>query len=192
MIARPATCRRAGHAKESTWCIRITQLCGGLLSRTEDRRDPKLRTFWTEPAEERDLAIAYASFGGAALPLLEKLRSSDDAPVLVQTRAVLRCARQAGSCRGPLRAGAPARSFERRGGREPGDLSRAQRPDRAKRSPSGRTSSRAIPRWPSAGINLAVAQLGAGDRAAAARTVRRLLRFHPDLDAARQLLQKVR
>ena len=43
-----------------------------------------------------------------------------------------------------------------------------------------------------AGINLAVAQLGAGDRAAAGQTVRRLLRFHPDLEAARQLLQKVR
>ena len=36
------------------------------------------------PVEDRDLAIAYASLGRAALPLLEKLRSSDDAPALVR------------------------------------------------------------------------------------------------------------
>jgi tetratricopeptide (TPR) repeat protein len=48
------------------------------------------------------------------------------------------------------------------------------------------------PALASAGINLAVAQLGAGDRGAAELTLRQVLRFHPDLDAARQLLLKAR
>jgi Flp pilus assembly protein TadD len=43
-----------------------------------------------------------------------------------------------------------------------------------------------------AGINLAVAQLGSGDRVGAEATVRRLLRFHPDLEAVRQLAAKLR
>src|ERR1051326_1231440 len=49
-----------------------------------DRRDRKLRSLWAGPAWERDLAIAYASVGGPALPLLEKLKAANDAPVLVQ------------------------------------------------------------------------------------------------------------
>ena len=38
-----------------------------------------------------------------------------------------------------------------------------------------------------AGVQCAVAQFGAGDRQAAEATVRRLLLFHPDLEAVRQL-----
>jgi tetratricopeptide (TPR) repeat protein len=44
------------------------------------------------------------------------------------------------------------------------------------------------PALSSAGINLAMAELQVGDRQGAARTVRRLLEFHPDLKEARKLL----
>jgi tetratricopeptide (TPR) repeat protein len=159
-------------------------------SRLEARRDLRLRTFWQGPAEDRDLAIAYASFGDAALPLLEKLPSSDDAPVLVQIgqfydalgkedlaetlyERVLRLDPSSAA------AGANLAIYRARKGRSSEAIALWQ--DVFARNPALAT----------AGINLAVAQLGAGDRAAAGRTLRRLLRFHPDLEMARQLLSRV-
>jgi hypothetical protein len=155
-----------------------------------DRRDPKLRTFWTEPAAERDLAIAYASLGRPSLPLLEKLRSFDDAPLLVQLAQLY----------DTLGKHDPAEALYERVLRLDPSNAAAGANLAIYRARKGRMGD-AISLWQdvfarnpalaSAGINLAVARLGEGDRTAAARTVGQLLRFHPDLDAVRQLVQKV-
>jgi tetratricopeptide (TPR) repeat protein len=159
-------------------------------SQIEVRRDLRLRAFWPGPAEERDLAIAKASLGDAALPLLEKLQPSDDAAVLVQIgqfydalgkeqlaealyERVLRLDPSNAA------AGANLAIYRARKGRSSEAIALWQ--DVFERNPS----------LASAGINLAVAQLGAGDRAAARETVQRLLRFHPDLDMARQLQSRL-
>jgi hypothetical protein len=156
-----------------------------------DRRDGRLRNFWAGPAEERDLAIAYASLGRATLAMLEKFRSSDDVTALAQLGQVYD---------GMGKADLAEAIYERVLRLDPSNLSAGTNLAiyRARR---GRTDE-AIALWrdvfmrnpalASAGINLAVAQLGAGDRASAGQTVQRLLQFHPDLDAARQLLLKVR
>ena len=144
------------------------------------------------PAEERDLAIAYASFGGAALPLLEKLRSSDDAAGARYSwdSFTMRAGKE--DCRGSLRAGAPARSVERRGGGEPGDLPRAERPrQRSDHSVAGRFLAQSRARGGRhQSCRRAVRRRRSGQRLR--RTVRRLLRFHPDLEAVRQLAAKLR
>jgi tetratricopeptide (TPR) repeat protein len=160
-------------------------------SPTEARRDRKLRTFWGGPPEQRDLAIAYASFGDAALPLLEKLQLSDDAAVLVQL----------GQFYDALGKEELAESLYERGLRLDPSSAAAGANLAIYRARKGR-SKEAIALWQdvfsrnpalaTAGFNLAVAQLGAGDRAGARLTLRRLLQFHPDLDAARQLLTRVR
>ena len=133
-------------------------------SRIEARRDLRLRAFWPGPAEERDLAIAYASLGDAALPLLEKLQPSDDAAVLVQIgqfydalgkeelaealyERVLRLDPSSAA------AGANLAIYRARKGRSSEAIALWQ--DVFERNPA----------LASAGINLAVAQLGAGDRA---------------------------
>jgi tetratricopeptide (TPR) repeat protein len=159
-------------------------------SRIEARRDPRLQAFWQGPGEERDLAIAYASLGNAALPLLEKLQPSDDAAVLVQI----------GQYYDALGKEELAEAlYERVLQLDPSNAAAANLA--IYRARKGR-SSEAIALWKdvfernpslaSAGINLAVAQLGAGDRAAARQTVQRLLRFHPDLDMARRLMTRIR
>jgi hypothetical protein len=154
-------------------------------------RDRRLRSFWRGEPAERDLAIALASRGQPDLPLLEKLRGADDAPVLVQL----------------------AQLYDAQGKQDPAEAlyERVLRLDPSNaaaganlaiyRARKGRTQE-AIALWQDvfernpalagAGINLAVAQSGAGDRAGARRTIDRLLQFHPDLDAVRQLRQTVR
>ena len=155
----------------------------------EDRREPKLRSFWRGSAEERDLAIASASLGRAALPLLEKFRSSDDTPVLTQL----------GQLYDAMGKQDLAESIYERVLRLDPSNAAAGANLAIYRARKGRTSE-AIALWQNvfsrnpalagAGINLAVAQLGAGDRAAAERTVRQVLRFHPDSEALRRLLPK--
>jgi hypothetical protein len=150
-----------------------------------------LRSFWAGAANERDLAIAYASLGRPSLASLEKFRSSDDSAVLAQL----------GQVYDAIGRGDDAVAvYERVLRLDPSNVTAAANLA-IYRVKAGRTRD-AIALWQdvfsrypalaSAGVNLAVAQLGAGDRAGAAETVRRLLRFHPDLDAARQLLVKVR
>lgn len=157
-----------------------------------EQRDRKLRSFWLQPAADRDLAIAYASLGGsAALPLLEKLRSSGDAPVLVQL-AQLYDSQGKDNLAETL--------YERVLQLDPSNAVAAANLA-IYRTRKGR-SDEAIALWQdvfsrypalaSAGINLVIAQIGAGDRAGAGRTLQRLLQFHPDSDAVRQLVSKVR
>jgi tetratricopeptide (TPR) repeat protein len=125
------------------------------------------------------------------LPLLEKLQPSDDAAVLVQI----------GQLYDALGKAELAEALYERVLRLDPSSAAAGANLAIYRARKGR-SSEAIALWldvfernpslASAGINLAVAQLGAGDRTAARETVRRLLRFHPDLDIARQLLSRIR
>jgi hypothetical protein len=158
---------------------------------SETRGDRKLRSFWPAPAAQRDLAIAYASFGDGALPLLEKLQPSDDAAVLVQI----------GQFYDALGKQQPAEAiYERVLRLEPSNAAAAANLA-IYRARKGR-SAEAIALWQdvfsrnpalaSAGINLAVAQLDAGDREGAGRTLQRLLQFHPDLDVVRQLSSRLR
>jgi predicted CXXCH cytochrome family protein len=155
-----------------------------------DRGEVRLRNYWAGPAEERDLAIAYASLGRATPGMLEKLASLNDAPALAQL----------GQVYDAMGKGDLAEAIYERVLRL--DPSHAAGANLAiYRARAGRTGE-AITLWrdvfernpalASAGLNLAVAQLSARDRAGAGQTVRRLLEFHPDLDAARQLLLKVR
>jgi tetratricopeptide (TPR) repeat protein len=155
----------------------------------ETPRDRKLRTFWQTPAEQRDLAIAYASFGNAALPLLEALQPSNDVAVLVQI----------GQFYDALGKQEQAEAiYEHVLQLDPSNPAAANLA--IYRARKGRPAE-AIALWQdvfsrypalsSAGINLAVAQLSAGDHAGAAFTLRRLLQFHPDLDLARQLLARL-
>jgi hypothetical protein len=154
-------------------------------------RDRRLRSFWGGGAAERDLSIAYASLGGPALPLLEKLQTSGDAAVLAQL-AQLYDAQSKYDLAEALyervlrldpsnaAAGANLAIYRARKGRTRDAIALWQ--DVFSRNPS----------LASVGINLAVAQSGAGDRPAALRTLDRLLQFHPDLDAARQLRRSLR
>jgi predicted CXXCH cytochrome family protein len=161
------------------------------IARSANTPDSRLRSFWGRPAEERDLAIAYASLGGAALPLLEKLRSSDDTPALVQLGQLYDAAGKEDSAE---------KIYERVLRLDPSNAS-AEANLAIYRARRGRVTE-AMTLWQDvfarnpalagAGINLAVAQSGAGDRVAAEETVRRLLRFHPDLEAVRQLAAKLR
>jgi len=155
------------------------------------RSNAKLRNFWPGPAEDRDLAIAYASFGPAALPLLEKLQTSNDAAVIVQLAQLYDALGKQDLAEALYRrvlrldpsnaaAGANLAIYSARKGRSAEAIALWQ--DVFARNPA----------LSSAGINLAVAQLDAGDRTAAAQTLRRILQFHPDLDAARQLLPRTR
>ena len=160
-------------------------------ARAETRAEPKLRSFWPAPAEPRDLAIAYASFGGSALPLLEKLQPSDDAAVLVQL----------GQFYDALGKQQLAEALYERVLRLDPSSAAAAANLAIYRARKGR-SKEAIALWQdvfsrnpalaSAGINLAVAQLDVEDREGAVRTLQRLLLFHPDLDVARQLLSNLR
>jgi len=158
---------------------------------SDDQRGFTLRSFWGRPAEDRDVAIAYASLGRARLPLLEKLRSSDDAPVLVQLAQLYDAAGKADSAENiyervlrldPLNAAAEANLaiYRVRNGRSSEAIALWQ--DVFSRYPA----------LAGAGINLAVAQLDAGDRPAALKTVGKLLQFHPDLEAVRQLQARLR
>ena len=156
-----------------------------------DRRDRKLRSFWRGPVEERDLAIAYASVGGPALPLLEKLKAANDAPVLVQLAQLYDAAGKSDLAEAlyervleldPLNAAAEANLAIYRARKGRADEAIALWQDVFSRNPA----------LASAGVNLVVGQLGAGDRTGARKTLQRLLQFHPDLDAARQLVSKMR
>jgi len=157
---------------------------------TAGQADRRLRSFWQTPAEERDLAIAYASLNLPALPLLEKLRSSNDAAALVQL-AQLYDAQGTGSLAESL--------YERVLRLDPANAAAGANLG-IYRAQAGRTGE-AMTLWQdvfsrnpalaSAGINLAIAQFNAGDRTAAGRTVRELQRFHPDLEALRQLLRRM-
>jgi tetratricopeptide (TPR) repeat protein len=157
--------------------------------RAENQPKGKLRSFWPGPAEGRDLAIAYASTGGgaAALPMLEKLRSSDDAPALVQLGQLYDSLGKADQAEAiyervlkidPSNAAAGANLA----------IYRAQKGRLNEAIALWRGVFAHNPALSSAGINLAVAELQSGDRAAARQTIERILQFHPDLDAARQLL----
>jgi tetratricopeptide (TPR) repeat protein len=164
--------------------------------RSEDEPRRQLRSFWQAPAENRDLAIAYASLGGAtssggaASPVLEKLRLSNDAQVLVQL----------GQSYDALGKGDLAEAvYERVLRIDP--LNAAAGANLAiYRARKGRLNEAIVlwqdvfsrnPALSGAGINLALAQLHAGDNTGAGQTVRRILRFHPDLDEARRLLSGI-
>jgi hypothetical protein len=155
-----------------------------------DRRDGILRNFWPAAADERDLAIAYASMGRRYPDALEKLRAPDDLLLLAQLG-------QAYDAAG--RADLAEAVYERVLRLDPANVAASNLAIyRARKGRVGEAIAlwRGVfarhPEMASAGINLAIAQLDVGDRAGATATVQRLLRFHPDLDAARQLLQRVR
>ena len=160
-------------------------------ARAGERQERKLRSFWPGPAEERDLAIAYASLGSPALPVLEKLQSSEDAAVLVQLGQLYD---------GLGKADLAEAVYERVLRLDPSNAA-AEANLAIYRAHKGQ-SSEAMALWQDvfsrnpalagAGLNLVAAQLGARDRAGAKRTLDRVLQFHPDLDMARQLLPRVR
>lgn len=149
-----------------------------------------LRNFWQGAPDERDLAIAYASLGRPSLAALEKHGASDDPLVLAQLG-------QAYDAAG--RGGLAQAVYERLLRLDPSNAAASNLA--IYRARDGRTAE-AIAMWrdvferhpemASAGLNLAAAQMAAGDRPGARGTVERLLRFHPDLDAARRLLAEVR
>jgi predicted CXXCH cytochrome family protein len=142
-----------------------------------------LRSYWKQPVDARDLAIAEPS-----LAVLEPFRSSDDPAVLAQLgqeydrlgRAVLATQTYerllridptyavAGAVRGIYRA---------REGRTREALALWQ--DVFSRNPA----------LASVGINLATAQKSIGDRAGAELTIERLVRFHPDEEGLRRTLR---
>src|SRR5262249_32974218 len=142
----------------------------------------RLRPFWQGRAGDRDLAIAYAAVqGDAALPLLEKLQSSNDAAVLVQLAQLY-------DARG--RASQAEALYERALRLDPFNAA-AEANLAIYRARNGRTQE-AITLWQdvfsrnpalaSAGINLAIAQFNKGAQPAASQTIKQLLKFHPDVD----------
>jgi hypothetical protein len=150
-----------------------------------------LRSFWPSRPEDRDLAIASASLGRAALPLLQKLQSSNDAPLLIQL----------GQSYDALGNGDLAESVYERALRIDPSNAAAGANLAIYRARKGRVAE-AITLWrdvfsrnpalPGPGINLAIAQWEAGQRDSARETVQRLLQFHPDLEAVRNLRLRVR
>lgn len=155
-----------------------------------DRHDGVLRNFWPGAADGRDLAIAHASLGRPSIAALEKLQGSGDPLVLTQLGQAYDAAR-----RGDLAQAI----YERLLRLDPTNVAASNLA--IYRARAGRTAE-AIAMWrdvfarhpemASAGLNLAAAQMAAGDRAGARGTAERLLRFHPDLDAARRLLEELR
>jgi Flp pilus assembly protein TadD len=116
-----------------------------------------------------------------ALPVLERLQSSDDASLLVQLGQRYDALGKADLAEktyervlrlDPLNPGAAANLaiYRARKGRSMEAIGLWQ--DIFSRNPA----------LISAGINLMRAQIGRGDREAAARTLKQLLRFQPDLD----------
>ena len=157
-----------------------------------------LRPFFSGPTSERDLALAYASLAltdsawiPRALALLEKSANSEDAVVLAQLAQFY----------DSLGKGEKAASlYERVLRLDP------QHPTAAANlgiylTESGQ-SQRAMELWKDVfarypalagpGMNLAVAQYESGDRKGSEATLLRVLRFHPDFAAARQLLARLR
>jgi len=143
-----------------------------------------LQAFRGMRASERDWALAERS-----LPLLEKLAAAPgaDAAVLVQL-AQLYDAKGMGA---PL--------YERALRLEP-EHSTAQANLGIYRMKAGRVQE-ALRLWAGVfarnpgmigpGLNLAMGQIQAGDKAAATGTLRRVLRFHPDSKQARDLLSSL-
>jgi predicted CXXCH cytochrome family protein len=147
----------------------------------------RLRAFWELPPSDRDLGLATAS-----LPLLERAAraGSADAVLLAQLA-------QAYDNAG--RAEEAVTTYERLLKADPLHPGLANLA--VHRMRAGRVSE-AVALWDGVfsrnpalsapGLNLAIAQLSRGDTTAAQATLFRVLRFHPDLAAARQMLAKLR
>jgi tetratricopeptide (TPR) repeat protein len=162
----------------------------------------RLESYWGRPVPvpDRDVALAYASFAltdasfrSVALELLEKSEpnSSSDAPLLAQLAQFYdklgRPERAEALYERVLRldpsnaaAGANLAIYRMRRGRSKEAI--ALWKDVLSRNPA----------LPGPGINLAQAQIRSGDQAAAESTLLRVLRCHPDLEAANQLLWRIR
>jgi tetratricopeptide (TPR) repeat protein len=148
----------------------------GVQRTTGDRR---LRSFWPGEPAERDLAIAMASLGRPDQALLEKLQGSDDVGVLTQLGQLY-------DSQG--KSGLAEALYERILKLDPSSAAGANLA--IYRARKGRIAE-AIALWQDvfarypalagAGINLAVAQSGTGDREGARRTIDRLLQFHPGI-----------
>jgi predicted CXXCH cytochrome family protein len=160
----------------------------------------RLESYWRGPVPDRDVALAYASFAltdasfrPVALELLERSvpGSLSDAPLLAQLAQFYdnlgRAERAEALYEQVMRldpsnaaAGANLGIYRMRRGRAKEAIALWR--DVLSRNPA----------LPGPGINLAQAQLGNGDKAAAELTLLQVLRFHPDLEAANQLLQRIR
>jgi tetratricopeptide (TPR) repeat protein len=160
----------------------------------------RLESYWRGPVPDRDVALAYASFAltdasfrPVALELLERSEpgSLSDAPLLAQLAQFYdnlgRAERAEALYEQVMRldpsnaaAGANLGIYRMRRGRAKEAI--ALWKGVVSRNPA----------LTGPGINLAQAQLGNGDKAAAESTLLHMLRFHPDLDAANQLLRRVR
>jgi tetratricopeptide (TPR) repeat protein len=159
-----------------------------------------LMSFWNAPADERDLAMAYAAIAPTqpgvrpqALALLEKAASRDPNDIAVLSQLA---------------------QFYDRMGREDEAMALCERILQADpantaaainlaiyRIKRGRASE-AISLWKSAltrnpaltgaRVNLAVAQFRTGDSAAAEATLLEALKYDPDSEAARKLLGEIK
>ena len=155
----------------------------------------ELKPFFPETANDRDIALAYAALsledpalGPRALALLEKAARTnkpDDAVLLAQLAQFYERVTAEGSRRSlPSSPGHRPLASHRRG--QPGDLRHARRRHEA----SDEAVAGRVNRYPSLigpGLNLAIAQLNAGNTSASEVTLLRILRFHPDVVAARKL-----
>jgi hypothetical protein len=169
-------------------------------AKQSSQRKRRLESYWRRPVPDRDLALAYASFAltdasfrSVALDLLEKSEpnSSSDAPLLVQLAQFYD------------NLGRPERSealYERVLRLDPSNAAaeanlaiyRMRRGRSKEATALWRDVLSRNPALPGPGINLAQAQLGSGDKAAAESTLLQVLRFHPDFEAANQLLRRIR
>jgi tetratricopeptide (TPR) repeat protein len=162
-------------------------------------RELTLRSFWKTPPDLRDLALAYASLAPGepqvrpvALSLLEKAaRTGEPDSVLLA---------QLGEFYDRL--GNPERAiqlYERSLRLDP--LHPAAANLAIHRVSQGRPNE-AISLWrdlfvrnpamAGPGVNLALELFRSGDQAAAESSVLRVLRYHPDLEVARKLLDRIR
>jgi predicted CXXCH cytochrome family protein len=160
----------------------------------------RLESYWRLPLPDRDFALAYASialsdasFRLAALKLLEvsEPTSSTDALLLTQLAQLY------DNLGKPDQAEALYERVLRLDASNPAAganlaIYRMQRGRSKEAMALWRDVFSRNPALPGPGVNLALAQLATGDRAAAESTLLQVLRFHPDLEAAKQLLARVR
>lgn len=159
----------------------------------------RLVSFWPGSVDDRDLAVAYASlamsdasFRPLALQLMEKLETSSrqDATLLAQLAQFYDYSGK----------GERAEAFYEQVLRlDAGNAAAAAnlgiyRMRRGRAEEAIRLWKDVFARYPALSgpaMNLANAQFSTGDTRGAQATLLRVLQFHPDLDAARQLLSKV-